>query len=144
MGRFELFEHTADIGVKAYGSDLNEVFAYAAKGMFHVITDVFSVGTVENEEITVEGADLEDLFTRWLSELLFLVDTKKMIFSEFEITIDAAKCTLRAIARGEVFDPDKHEYKTEVKAVTHHMLEINKLDDGNPGEEWMVQVLLDI
>ena len=37
MGRFELFEHTADIGLRAYGKDLNETFAHAARAVFHFI-----------------------------------------------------------------------------------------------------------
>jgi len=144
MGRFELFEHTADIGIYAYGKDLNEAFAFAAKGMFQVVTEVLSVDAVEKVDITIEGTDLEDLLTRWLSELLFLMDTKKLLFSEFDISIDESKFTIAAIAMGEVYDPSKHEYKTEVKAVTQHMLEISKQPDNNSDEKWRVQVLLDI
>ena len=144
MGRFELFEHTADIGLRAYGEDLNETFVFSAKGMFQVVTQIYSIKTVEKEEISIEGMDLEDLLTLWLSELLFLLDTKRLVFTEFEVAIDESNFTLTAKAWGEVFDPEKHEYKTEVKAVTQHMLEIKRISESKPGGGWMVQVLLDI
>jgi SHS2 domain-containing protein len=143
MGRFELFEHTADIGVRAYGKSLNEAFAYAAMGMFEVVTNVDSIKPVGEVQIILEGSDIEDLLTRWLSELLFLLDMKKMLMAEFDVTIDESKISLKAKARGEIYAPERHEYKTEIKAVTQHMLEIKQVDD-NPDEKYMVQVLLDI
>jgi SHS2 domain-containing protein len=144
MGRFELFEHTADIGLRAYGKDLDETFAYAAKAVLQVVTELDSVKGEVKEEISITANDIEDLLTRWLSELLFLLDTKRLLLSEFEIEIDESNYSLRASAMGEVFDENRHEYKTEVKAITQHMLVIKRIEGGKPGEDWMVQVLLDI
>lgn len=144
MGRFELFDHTADIGFRSYGSDLNDVFANAAKALFEVITNIESIEPTGEVKISVEGSDIEDLLTRWLSELLLLIDTKSALLSEFDISIDEANISLTASARGETFDPDKHEYKTEIKAVTHHMLSIKRNDDPVSKERFVAQVLLDI
>jgi SHS2 domain-containing protein len=148
MGRFELFEHTADIGVRAFGADLADAFAYAALGMFEVVTNVDSIGSVGEIEIELDASDIEELLIRFLSELLFLLDTRKMIMSEFEIEINEPDVKLKAKVKGETFDPKKHEYKTEIKAVTHHILEIKKLEEpveeGDDEEKYMVQVLLDI
>jgi SHS2 domain-containing protein len=44
---------------------------------------------------------------------------------------------LTGLIMGEPADPSKHVYKTEIKAVTHHMLEVRT----NPP---MVKVLFDI
>ena len=35
--RFEVFEHTADVGIIAYGKTLSEAFENAALGMFDII-----------------------------------------------------------------------------------------------------------
>jgi SHS2 domain-containing protein len=143
MGRFELFEHTADIGVRGYGSTLAEAFGSTARGLYEVVTNVDSIESIGEVEIKVEGTDMEDLLTRFLTELLFLLDMRKMLMCEFDIKIDEDNYVLVAIAKGEIFDPKKHEYKTEVKAITQHMLEIT--DDGtNPEEKYRIQVLLDI
>ena len=145
MGRFELFEHTADIGVRAFGGTINEAFGHAARGMFDVFTNVDSVEPVGEIEIQITASDIEDLLTQWLSELLFLLDMEKMVMSEFEVKIDEGSNKLEAVARGEIFNPDKHEYKTEIKAVTQHMLEITKIEEPTADDEkFMVQVLLDI
>ena len=40
---FETFDHTADIGIRAFGPDLPEAFCNAAKGMFSLITDLRKV-----------------------------------------------------------------------------------------------------
>ncbi len=37
MKEFEILEHTADIGIAAYGKTKREVFINAAKGMFEII-----------------------------------------------------------------------------------------------------------
>lgn len=143
MGRYELFEHTADIGVRGYGSTLAEAFASTAKGLYEVVTNVDSIEPIGEVEINVEGMDMEDLLTRFLTELLFLLDMRKMLMCEFDIRIDENNYVLLAAAKGEIFDSKKHEYKTEVKAVTQHMLEISE-DAGDTEERFKIQVLLDI
>ncbi|UCH90026.1 MAG: archease [Thermoplasmata archaeon] len=144
MGRFEHFEHTADIGVRAYGETLDEAFIFAAKGMFEVVTDINSIEPIGEVEIKVEAADLEELLTRWLSELLLLLELEKLLMVEFDVCIDEKACKLTGRARGEVYKPDKHEYKTEIKAVTQHILEVTPIDEKNSDEKYKVQVLLDI
>jgi SHS2 domain-containing protein len=37
MKEFEIIDHTADIGIVAYGKTKREVFINAAKGMFEII-----------------------------------------------------------------------------------------------------------
>ena len=38
--KFEVLNHTADIGIIAYGSSMKEAFANAATGMFSLITEL--------------------------------------------------------------------------------------------------------
>ncbi|MCK4366434.1 MAG: archease [Thermoplasmata archaeon] len=132
---YELIEHTADVAVKAYGKDLSELFANAALGMFNVMTDTSTVKSVGEYTVEVESADLEGLLVDWLSELLYLFDTQEVFLREFDVTIDGNKLT--ASVRGEKLDRERHPLKSDVKAATYHMLEINE-------EEGYVIVLLDI
>jgi SHS2 domain-containing protein len=132
---YELIEHTADVAVKAYGGDLSEMFANVALGMFNVMTDTSAVKTVGEYKVEVESADLEGLLVDWLSELLYLFDTQEVFLREFDVSIDGNKLT--ASVRGENLDRERHPLKSDVKAATYHMLEINE-------EEGYVVVLLDI
>ncbi|MFQ5910381.1 MAG: archease [Thermoplasmata archaeon] len=133
--KFELIGHTADVAVKSYGKDLNEIFANAALGMFNVMTDTSTVERVGEYKVEVESADLESLMVDWLSELLYLFDTQEVFLSGFDLDIEDHK--LKASVRGEKLDRERHPLKSDVKAATYHMLEINE-------EEGFAIVLLDI
>ncbi len=133
--KYEFIEHTADIGIKAYGKSLDESFANAALAMFEVMTDVSKVKPVGEYEVRVKSENLEDLLVDWLGELLFLHETQDVLLSEFEVKID--NLSLDAMVRGETLDREKHELKDDVKAITYHMLEVNE-------KEGFVKVLLDI
>ena len=43
MKKFELIEHTADVGLVAYGKTLAEAFANAAYGLFSIIAELDTV-----------------------------------------------------------------------------------------------------
>ena len=54
MKRFELIEHTADIGLIAYGETLAEAFANAAYGMFSIIAELDAVRETESRNVEIE------------------------------------------------------------------------------------------
>ncbi|MFH0815347.1 MAG: archease [Methanobacteriota archaeon] len=140
-GRYEYFEHTADVGVKAYGSSLAEIFSEAAKGLAGVVCDLGKVRALEVRAITVESGDLEALLVAWLSEMLFYMDSEQLLLCEHDIEIELGgaekRWTLRSKSRGERMDPERHGLRGGIKAVTYHMLEVNE-------EKGYAKVLLDI
>ncbi len=133
--RYEIIDHTADIAIKTHGKDMNEAFANAAFAMFDTMCDAASVKPVGEVEVRVEGDDLELLLVNWLSELLYICDVDDVLFSEFEVNISGKE--LVGKARGESMDPVRHGLKTDIKAVTYHMLEVSQAEN-------YVQVLFDI
>jgi len=133
--RYELLEHTADVMIKAHGSDLEECFANAAYALFDQITDVSKVGRSEEVRFVVSGHDDESLLFNFLSEFLFIHDAKHLLLSEFHVKIKGTN--LQCTAKGEKFDSNRHAYRHDVKAITYHMLEVNT-------EEPSVTVILDI
>lgn len=137
MPRFEVIDHTADVGIVAYGKDLKEAFANAAFGMFSLIADLEKVRGSISREIDVQSTDQEALLVDWLNELLYLFDVEHIIFKRFEITALSQK-KLKAKVYGEKIDTSRHQLKTAVKAATYHMLKIEK----NKGVR--VQFILDI
>lgn len=137
MPRFELIDHTADVGIIAYGSDLKEAFANSAYGMFNLIADLDGVKEKVSRKVDIQSTDQEALLVDWLNELLYLFDVKQIIFKRFEITA-LSKNRLRATIYGEKVDTSRHQLKTGVKAATYHMLKIER----NQGVK--VQFILDI
>jgi SHS2 domain-containing protein len=137
--KFRFLDHTADVGIQAYGETLCEAFENAALGMFNIITDPSKVGAQKDFEVTIEGADLKNLLHEWLDQLLILSQVNNMLFSSFKVDLKDLEngVGLTGLVMGEPADPSKHVYKTEIKAVTHHMLEVNE-------DPPMVRVLFDI
>ena len=138
MKIYEIVDHTADIGLKAYGKNLSECFSNAAKGMFDIITDKSEIETVGQYDVTLDAPDMEQLLVDWLSELLFLHGANNMVFGFFKVDLDEKKNRLSAHVFGEPFNISKHKIGVEVKAVTYHMLEIRNK------RPYHVQVLFDI
>jgi SHS2 domain-containing protein len=138
MKKYDLLDHTADIGVKAYGETLNEAFENAAKAMFDIITDESEIEFVGQYSIELRADDLEQLLVDWLDELLFLHSAKNLVFSHFKVNINKKEKKLIANIFGEKFDLSKHKIGTEIKAITYHMLEVRKK------KPYHVQILFDI
>jgi SHS2 domain-containing protein len=125
MKKYELIEHTSDIGVVAYGENLPEAFANMACGMFSIIAETDAVSEAETRRVEITADDVEGLLFEWLNYLLYLFDVETMLFRSFEMTeFDDTRMT--AICRGEKYDPSRHRLKAGVKAATYHMLEVDK------------------
>ena len=134
---FQIIEHTADVGIKAFGSTLSEAFANTARGMFSLITDLDSIGEILHRDIRVKASSRELLLVEWLNELIYLFDVENVLFHRFEF-VSLTETGLKARCYGEKVNRDRHELKTGIKSATYHMLEIKQ----NTG--YTVQVLFDI
>jgi len=121
--RFEELDHTADVGIRAYGASIEELFANAAAGMFSLITDLERVHPKGEVEVRVTGGDLGGLMVNWLQELLFLHETQQLLLCEFDVELRGL--ALSARARGEKIDKRHHELRLAVKAVTYHALKVD-------------------
>lgn len=121
--RFEEIEHTADVGIRAYGSTASELFEGAATGMFSLIANLDRVKPVGEEVLRLSADDLPGLLVAFLSELLFLHETQHLLFCRFEIHVEGAR--LEARAWGETIDKGRHELKLALKAVTYHRLRVD-------------------
>ena len=137
---YELFDHTADMGVRAKGDEVSTVFKNTALGMYEIIflNGTPKVSSKGEYQIKLKCSDLEQLLVDWLNELLFIFSTEKIIFSGFEITIDSEDFSLDAKVYGEQVADSVLLATREIKAVTYHMLEIKKND------QWNTQVIFDI
>lgn len=124
MERYILIDHTADMMVKAFGNTLEECFANAGYALFDQTVDLSGIGTSEEADIRVTGMDDEDRLYSFLSELLFIEDADNLILKEFQVSFDGEDVVYHA--RGETLDRSRHRIRSEVKAVTYHMMEIDR------------------
>ena len=141
MKEFEILEHTADIGIAAYGKTKREVFINAAKGMFEIIAGE-TKNLKENfyDKIKLEADNLEGLLFAWLNELLYIGETRLVILNKFQIK-ELSDFQIKAEVRGAKINPPSIKIKKEIKAVTYHRLEIKKVEESGL---WRAQVIFDI
>ena len=133
MKHFELIEHTADTGIKAYGETLTELFENAAKGMFHILAcgNAASEGAeaLKNIELENNTDKLEELLVSWLSELLYIFNKEKICFNDFNV-LSLNSEGMAAQAKGVHIDLYQSDRYTEIKAVTFHNLKIEEQIEG--------------
>jgi SHS2 domain-containing protein len=134
---YRYFNVTADVGVEAYGATLEELFENAALAMFEVMCRTEKVRPKTEKKVEVSADELEGLLREWLTQLLGLKDIYGMMFGQFRVKIDQDNLTLRGSAWGEETG-EHHEVKTEVKAVTYHMMQINR------NHRWQARFVLDV
>lgn len=137
MKRYEIIEHTADIGLRIFGHSQKDLFQNAALALFEQIADLSKVDKKKTISIELEAPDKSELFVSWLRELLYQADVRKMVFSYFDI-MQIDEFHLRGVASGEEIDLNKHIMKAEVKAVTYHQLKLE-----NKNNFWTAEVIFD-
>jgi len=136
-GSFEFIDHTADAGIRVQAPTLKDLFETAGLAFTELVTSADSLDCRVEREFKLQEDDIETLLVSWLQELLYLLDTEDLIFGRFQVKIH--ELSLEATAWGNVFDPNIHTMKTEIKAVTYHQLEVARSDQG-----WQAQVIFDI
>jgi SHS2 domain-containing protein len=82
---FELTEHTADVGIRAWGASAADVFEQAALAMASLLYATIGVNANERVEIEVDAPDAELLLAAWLNEVLFVVESRHLLFARFEV-----------------------------------------------------------
>jgi SHS2 domain-containing protein len=136
MKRYQLIEHTADVGLIAYGRTLAEAFGNAAYGMFSIIAELRTVREVEFRRLEIREKDLDSLLFEWLNRLIYFLDVDMLLLKRFDIS-DLDENRLKAVCYGEKYDPSRHHLKTGVKSATYHMLKVDR-------EKNQVRVIFDI
>jgi SHS2 domain-containing protein len=146
-GGFELLEHTADIGIRARGASLEEVFGHATEGLAEVLGALRPDGSGEagpgearpGEAVAVEvsAGDPGGLLVDWLNEVLWLREVRQAVVRgvRVERVGDGTASGEVVLAAGGP-EPDG----TLVKAVTYHRLRV----EPDPGGGWLAEVYLDV
>ena len=136
--RYSLIDHTADCGIHVFGADSKELFANAAYAMFDMLTEIDSLESLKTTNLRVTGDDWSDLMVNWLRELLYLWNGKELLVKKTRI-LTLSENELSANVELDPFDPDRHEIKIEIKAVTYHQIQVSEGPKG-----WEAKIIFDI
>jgi SHS2 domain-containing protein len=134
---FEILEHTADIGFRAWGASWEELLNHASLALVSIAIELDDIEPRTAYPIAAQGEDPESLLVNWLNEVLYYVDGENVALSRFEIQ-RADNHTACGVGFGEP-RATKHRAKLIVKGVTYHQLQVEQNAEG-----WSCQVFLDI
>lgn len=135
---YEVFEHTADLGLRITAASWDELCAEAGRGLFAVIAgELTQIRPSVVERFDVAGTDPAWLLHDWISELHAAFELRRMLFCSFQVSHDAAG--LHARAHGERYDPAVHTLAHEVKAITQHEFDVRRSPSG-----WLATIIVDI
>ncbi|MBO0351125.1 archease [Phormidium pseudopriestleyi FRX01] len=133
---------TADIAFLAQGKDLEEVFLAAGNATMNaMIFELETIALNEQRQFTLENDELDMLLFNYLQEFLYYKDSEQLLLLGQQVAIAQKDglYQLEAIATGETLDPDRHEQRVDVKAVTLHQFKLESTPEG-----WIARVILDI
>jgi len=136
--QYELLDHTADLGIRVAAGTLEKLFENAGLALFDLLTDLGKVRPAARYTISVEAENQEGLLVQWLRELLYRFFGEKTVFCRLEVT-HLTQASLSAVCWGERVNPDRHVFRTEIKAVTYHALRVARTEAG-----WTAEVIFDI
>lgn len=135
---FEVLEHMADIGFRAWGNTPAELFENAAYAMMSIAAETETIVPRDEVAIEVMGEDYESLLVNWLSEVLYQFDADFFATSKFLVD-KIGPTMLGGRLVGEVREPARHCWKLIVKGVTYHDIEFLERDGF-----WESRVFLDV
>ena len=136
--KFEVIEHTADKGIRAYGDTPAQALESAAYAMFSLMADLELYKPERVTEISIEAQDAQVLLHNWLSELLFYFEVERVLPVGFKV-VEFAEWRVRAEIAVRPIGPDIQWLGSEVKAITYHELKFEERDD-----QWMAQAIVDV
>jgi len=133
---------TADIAFRAWGKDLEELFKAAGDATINVmIEELDSIELKETRTFSLENDALDLLLFNFLQELIYYKDSEILLLRAQQVQIEEKNGNhqLNAVTQGERLDPNRHQQRVDVKAVTLHRFQLEKTDDS-----WNAMVILDI
>lgn len=138
LAGFSLLEHTADIGIEAWGPTLGSLFEQTAQGLRHLLIGPSPVAPDKQHQVQLEAEDIGELLVTWLNEVIFLFETRNLVPGEFRVE-RVNENELHAVLHTEAYTPKRHVVEHQVKAATYHQLFLKQGPDG-----WHARIYLDL
>lgn len=148
MKKYEILEHKADLKIRAFGKNKEDLFLNIMLAMTESQKPEIKKSTVPKQgekakrELKIKSLDLPALLVDFLSEILYLTQTNKETYNKLKFIKfkDSSASSGQAELEAEVFSQKVERFGEDIKAVTYHNLNIHQ----NPEGVWETIVLFDI
>ena len=123
--QYTLIDHTADFGIHVFGNSRKELFINSGHALFDLVSPPGKIKGEKSLKVNVSGDDMIDLMINWLRELLYLwTGGEKLVRRIIHLEIHGSN--IEAELSYDEFDPDLHEIRHEIKAITYHQAQVQK------------------
>lgn len=132
MPRYQLLSHTADVRLKVYGKNYEELFQNAAFGLANVLYNKIERKIKlarGHKKITARSIDAATLLADFLNQILAESNIEKKVFPRVKIL----KVSPREV-EAQLFGVSVDHFDEDVKAVSYHNAEIRKTNNGLEAE----------
>ena len=136
--KYKVIRRSTELSIRLSGDSRTRILADAGFALLDLLVDLSSVEIRESITLEVEGVDNDDLLVNWMRELLYEYETSGYMLKEFDIQ-EAGEFLVRVEARGEKFDPDRHEEREAIGAVAERVSHLGKM-----GSLWTAQVSFEL
>ena len=90
---YEVFGHTADVGLRMKAADLSGLFAEAGRALFSVmVANPDQIEPRQQIRCQIKESQRDYLLLDWLNELLFTFESKGILLSQFDVHLDYPLC----------------------------------------------------
>jgi SHS2 domain-containing protein len=119
-----LLAHTADLRAELAAPDLAGLHAEAVALVRETLVGSSPVAAREERRFARAGEDEAERFFRFVRELVYLFDAEGFVPAAARLEGDDA------VVAGERFDPLRHVFERQIKALTRHRFRLERGPDG--------------
>jgi len=134
---YEIFDHTADIGIKLIGDSLSEIFMKAIHATADLLSGGIQIQPVIEKGFSIKEENIETALVSVLEEIIYFFE--KELFLPSTCSVKIKKDRYKINLKGNITSIEEIKEGTEIKAVTYHQLEIKKIN-----EEYQARVIFDV
>lgn len=133
-------QNIADVMVEVYGKNEEDIFHNILEAFTNIITEVEKIKPVKEISLKITGEDLDELIFNFIEQLIYLKDTKQMLFSagSFQVMFTKNGYTLFVGLKGQKITKNL-PIKIDIKALTYHKFKVEKKD-----HEYKITLVFDI
>jgi len=127
---FRTFEHTGDLGLEVWAGSPERLYALAVVALQAQIAEIpegAAIGPGAREvkhQLVLEGADAAELLVHWLNTSLLEAEIAQAVWTAADVHTLTPRRIEGALA-GPRRDRARQVFLREVKAVSHHALELD-------------------
>ena len=136
MKKYEILDHKADLKIRIFGKNKKTLFLNALCSLREALqVKVKKPEKKTKREIKIKSLDFPALLVDFLSEVLYLSQTYKEVYSLVEFKTFSEK-----EIKGELIGQKAETFDREIKAATYHNLEVWQ----EKNKTWTAIIIFDI